>query len=631
MTADPWKEPSNELRHRGNIQDIVKVKSRPFDIKLLPEDLQRVYGILKKDYGEQYALLFCFNMRTAVELHRAWHMTLLTSKILQKVKDKFKLRMTWSLGVVQLKFRCEDGGHELHRKVPFDYDSEYQDLYLKISEALVAGHIDVHQALWFQVETIEGKHTARSGRFLRQFPGRLILYPFEAATCAIIFFSGDWDDCGVAALTGLAAGLVDYSLGFFRPEAKVLLDVLVGVSTGVIASLFYRYDGQRVCLSSIFMATLYWFFYGTAFVLGFLEIIAGELQTGVTRFIAVSIKTFTLSLGAAFGMMIVLENTTDAWIEQEKNCGLIDLDEKWWRILMYIACSISVLGQYQAPIVHYWRGTMVMVAAYEVQYQTQKWAAERHERDNLDTALSNVLGAAAGVIVACALARFVDWLRRHYFYARLLQRDQGEQLNMCGRFMFWVMSCAVQACNCCYIGRKTDLTKLQIERKLKTQIAELEDKNHPRSAIDLDEKEEAVLVEAIVSSQKMNIWAILMPAVYQLVPGSIIAKLWFNSIFPPPMIETQMPIAGTNLTYTAFTNDETKGNIFANLLVISTSLSLGLAFGFAAVQIFEKILHCFGGAQNDSVDGMYFKPNYDPTTPRETVQTSDDSEMVEII
>lgn len=27
--------------------------------------------------------------------------------------------------------------------------------------------------------------------------------------------------------------------------------------------------------------------------------------------------------------------------------------------------------------------------------------------------------------------------------------------------------------------------------------------------------------------------AVLMPAVYQLVPGSMIAKLWFNTLFPP--------------------------------------------------------------------------------------------------
>ena len=107
-------------------------------------------------------------------------MTLLTSKILQQIKDKKNIRTTWELGVIKLKFRVEDGGYELHRKVPYDYDSEFQDLYTKIAVAFLDGHIDIHQALIFQTETKRGRHTAKSGLFLREFPGRLVLYPLEA-------------------------------------------------------------------------------------------------------------------------------------------------------------------------------------------------------------------------------------------------------------------------------------------------------------------------------------------------------------------------------------------------------------------------------------------------------------------
>jgi hypothetical protein len=66
----------------------------------------------------------------------------------------------------------------------------------------------------------------------------------------------------------------------------VVLDTLVGMSTGIIGSLFYRYTDQSQCLASIFLGTMYWFFYGTAFVIGLLEVVSGELETGVTRFIA---------------------------------------------------------------------------------------------------------------------------------------------------------------------------------------------------------------------------------------------------------------------------------------------------------------------------------------------------------
>ena len=59
---------------------------------------------------------------------------MLSSKILQQIKDEFGLRMTWELGVIRIKFRVEDGSYELHFRVPYDYDSEYQDIYYRIGK-----------------------------------------------------------------------------------------------------------------------------------------------------------------------------------------------------------------------------------------------------------------------------------------------------------------------------------------------------------------------------------------------------------------------------------------------------------------------------------------------------------------
>jgi hypothetical protein len=107
--------------------------------------------------------------------------------------------------------------------------------------ALIEGQINVHEALVYQREAKQGKHTAKSGLFIRNFPRRLILYPGQAATCAVIFFNGEWIDAGVAAICGLAAGLIDYSLSRVGGRATVLLDVLVGISTGVIGGLVFRW------------------------------------------------------------------------------------------------------------------------------------------------------------------------------------------------------------------------------------------------------------------------------------------------------------------------------------------------------------------------------------------------------
>lgn len=583
----PAPRQRSKLSKYKSIRQQVSLSEEKFDTRTLPADIQRVYCHLAEKFGEEYALTFVFTVRTASELHRAWHMTLLTSRILQQIKDKFNMRMTWELGVFKLKFRVEDGGYELHRKVPYDYDSEFQDLYMKIAVALVEGRITIHQALNFQSDTKHGKHTAASGLFLRDFPGRLVLYPIEAATCAVIFFSGDWYDAGIAALCGFVAGLVEYALSTIGGDAKTLIDVLVGTSTGIISGLFYRFHEEHdICLPAIFLGTLYWFFYGTAFVLGILEIIAGELETGVVRFMAVSVKTFVLTLGTTFGMRIALENSYDAWFDQA-GCGNIDLDTKWWRIPLYLACSASALGQYRLPIVHYWRGLIVQLVGYEVQYQAATYFVNTHQQDNLGVASSNVLGAMAAVLAAVYLSGIVNKLSS-YYNARLLQRNP-EPFSSFGESMYNLTAWWVRVSNAIGFGRKSDLTFLEMEDTLRQQSRELNDPNHARQQITLNKEQEGILLEAIVGAEPLNIWSLLMPTVYQLVPGSLIAKLWFNSVFPPDFVDEGEATLPSGETIKTEVPDKQAEAVFSNLMVIATSLALGLMLGLGLVQLLNFI------------------------------------------
>ena len=238
---------------------------RKFDTRTLSPDLRRVCYRLTEMFDEDYALKMAFTIRTAVELHRAWNLSFSTSIVLQQLKDKFKLRLSWSLGVTDLSFRIEDGLYEIYRRVPYDYDSEYQDMYYKAAIALVEGDIGVHDALIFHKELKEGKHTSPSGLFFRKNPGRLVLYPFQAATCCVIFFGGDWRDAMIAAICGIAAGLIDWAMSSKRifsntSQSKKLIDIFVGISTGLIGGLFHKYSSGEtgVCVKSVFLGTLYW-------------------------------------------------------------------------------------------------------------------------------------------------------------------------------------------------------------------------------------------------------------------------------------------------------------------------------------------------------------------------------------
>ena len=236
------------LEETDGLRKTVSFAQRKFDPSKLPADMLRVYTSLKDRFDEEYACLWVLNMQTAMEMHRAWNMTLLTSKTLKKCSEMVGLRMTWELGVIKLKFFMEDGDFELQRKVPYDYDSEFQDMFMRIAGAVYNGHMTVHEALLFQQEAKEGKHTAKTGLFIRDYPGRLIVLPAMSSTCAVIFFGGTHREAGVAAICGLVTGLIEYGLVRVGGEATMLIDLAVGLVTGIIGSLFYHFDGENYCL-----------------------------------------------------------------------------------------------------------------------------------------------------------------------------------------------------------------------------------------------------------------------------------------------------------------------------------------------------------------------------------------------
>ena len=184
---------------------------------------------------------------------------------------------------------------------------------------------------------------------------------------------------------------------------------------------------------------------------------------------------------------------------REKNCGNIDLDEIWWRIPLYLLCSASVLGQNRLLIVHYQCGLVVQLCAYKFQYLTCLYIHQKINYNHLNIASYNVIGAASGVISACALSFVTNKVGR-FFYVRLLQKYQSNNSKI-GNYLYQFMMLIISMFTCLCIRRESDILKIRLEKNLWILSKELKDNSHPRHEIRLEKKDENVLLETIIIAE----------------------------------------------------------------------------------------------------------------------------------
>jgi len=208
----------------------------------------------------------------------------------------------------------------------------------------------------------------------------------------------------------------------------------------------------------------------------------------------------------------------------------------------------------------------------------------------LDTAISNICGAVAAVVFSEIMAGIVDYMLFCY-NARILHRNK--KATKIGAFCYKVTAFFIRAAYCVGIGKESAVAVLDMKDELFMKRMELHDENHSRSEITLTPEQERHIQDAVVNAEQINTWSILMPAVYQLVPGSQIANLWFSTIFP---FDIKLIREATLAKYPQFVqllsnyDSSESGEVFSLLMVISTSLALGLLIGFAVSNNGERLL-----------------------------------------
>jgi hypothetical protein len=115
------------------------------------------------------------------------------------------------------------------------------------------------------------------------------------------------------------------------------------------------------------------------------------------------------------------------------------------------------------------------------------------------------------VVTSVLLYFVVNRVRRPY-YAHLLYRGKISKMDRC---CYKLTSACVFIASCLHLERKSEVAKVRLEKKLRRQRRSAPSGEEGSDArIHLEEGEEAIFIETIVSAAPPNIWAILMPALY---------------------------------------------------------------------------------------------------------------------
>lgn len=78
---------------------------------------------------------------------------------------------------------------------------------------------------------------------------------------------------------------------------------LKAILTAMISVMSFTFYPESTCFSAQVMGTLYWFFYGTAFVLSLYEITNNQLMTGLSRFVQALLRSYGLAFGSGLGVV----------------------------------------------------------------------------------------------------------------------------------------------------------------------------------------------------------------------------------------------------------------------------------------------------------------------------------------
>lgn len=246
----------------------------------IPEKLRPLIRRLESvpDLSPKDLVSLLFVIRLGDTLHKNFYATFLTLSLVRKLCDKLGIPdLSLEVEVFSLRWSFRQGTVSVTHRILWDYDMYSVGALTSIARGVLNDTLTPKEGLRL-IRDVEVKtQYCRIESSYRDFPGRALVIPIMAASCATVFFGGTWYDFGFAAACGLAAGIVAW-IGAVYDQLTGIVDYMAAVFTAMIAVATISSFPDSACYSAQVLGTLYWFLYGTAYVLSLYEITNNQVR-----------------------------------------------------------------------------------------------------------------------------------------------------------------------------------------------------------------------------------------------------------------------------------------------------------------------------------------------------------------
>lgn len=521
----------------------------------IPQKLKPLVRRLESldDVSRDQLISIIFVVRLADELHRSFYGSFLTLSLVRQLTTELGIPdLTLEIEVFALRWDWAQGTISTCHRIAFDYDMADVHELSKIGWAVLDKTLSVHDGLRAIRDVGSRGPVRRVEKCYREFPGRAFIIPLMASTCATVYFQGTWLDFGFAAACGAASGLVAWVATMHEQLAGVS-DYLAAIVTAMIATGAVTTFPDSACFSSQVLGTLYWFLYGTAFVISIFEITNNQLITGTSRFIQATLRSYGLAFGSLIGVWIAAYGGDGRWEAVEEPCSMKEgqISNDLWFLLLFPLSAIACLLQFRVKLVHFPLCFVVQCVAYGFQYLLGTVWKQPEFLANLIPAFLATITSALCISISHRLKIYNLEVKREAYLLERKKKDD-EIANSSRASEEGVVEKAVSS----GMGGQS----ARSAHRDSNTIAFISDR-------ELYTKNDSSERLQYASS---DLWFCLLPALYLLVPGSKLLQTAFEGLVSALESGGDDGIGGVSQI----------DSLAASLLIVALGQVVGLRLGF---------------------------------------------------